>query len=928
MGGTGDSPRPEDHADSTDAWASVGNGPSMERDIIPIPDSLRPGGTTSGTPQAANPDLPPSLRVKSADITPRSSSESVRAPQPEANAAAMADKLRNPMGSPSPAHSTNPFRRTHEPAPGLTAPDMSEYSEESHANPWTMETSTVPVAIPQNDMEEDSDIWKNLPPSPQKKPATLAKLPIKVNAPMDQEIPPPSNDDWHRHAAQLGAVPIPNYMQGANRSVGTSERDAHSPLGSENQASQAPEVDVRPTEQEASSLQQFHPYGQEELKTPPYYGSPGPSVPPQQLIENNVSSVETPGPSLPPRQLIETSQSPPPKPPRPTNPDLPANSDIEHPSGMTHGKLKETNETYQIRLINWFDDSSPTNPRRSPVMVQNVNGPCPLLALVNALVLSTPSDLSTPLVETLRVREQVSLELLLTAVIDELMSGRRGDAAQNLPDVGDLYTFLVNLHTGMNVNPRFVQVEETVNLMDAQIDVPSTAHDFRRPGGFENTREMKLYSTFAIPLIHGWIPPPTHPAFPSFKRIAQTYEDAQNIMFREEELESKLTTQGLSQEEQVILEDISSIKYFLETARTQLTGYGLDTVTESLAPGSLAILFRNDHFSTLYRHPRSGQLMTLVTDMGYAGHDEVVWQSLVDVHGKGSEFYSGDFRLVGNTPQDSRQTSNDNHFGDGDGWESVPSRARRRPRNDASESGSRLPRIDTLNLTSDQAPLSANVEQEDHDLALAMQLQEEEEDRERREAAARRREDELSQAYLNNADASGRRTFPGFGRGATGGGGPNVPPRGGSATYQAPPGRPPVRRKVSSSEDAPPPSYEQAAKGPAYHPPTDHPSYAPSPRGGGSASTRPPPHQRPRGTSAYGEQSAAYNGSPATSGGGDVVPPLHRGRPSRGRGMGMAGSSMMDNPGMSSGRRTNGFAPVASGGSADDERKEKDCVLM
>lgn len=41
--------------------------------------------------------------------------------------------------------------------------------------------------------------------------------------------------------------------------------------------------------------------------------------------------------------------------------------------------------------------------------VQNADGPCPLLALVNALVLSTPADYAKILVETLRAREQVSL---------------------------------------------------------------------------------------------------------------------------------------------------------------------------------------------------------------------------------------------------------------------------------------------------------------------------------------------------------------------------------------------------------------------------------------------------------------------------------------------------------------------------------------
>lgn len=918
MGGSGDSDLDADRSDSTEAWASVDPAPLIEKDAMSIPASLRPGGAAPTVPQAENLDLPPSLQVGSAEVTPRSSWESERAPNTKANATAMADKLRNPMGPSPPAHLTNPFRRAHESAPGVTAPDMSQYSEESNANPWSMEPSTASAADPRDDLGDDNDIWNKLPPSPPKKPASLATPSTPFETQADQPLPVAPNDEWHRHGAQLGASPISNYMQNPKNLVGLGGHDVQSSQVSENWAIQASKIDSGPTVMEVPSSQHSSPYRQEEVQSPSYHGSLGPSVPPQQLMETNTPTYGTPGPSITPQQLIESSIPPPPQPPRLRNPAVPGDDSSVNASGASQGRMDKASETYQIRLINWFDASSPANPRRSPIMVQNANGPCPLLALVNALVLSTSSTIETPLVETLRVREQVSLTLLLDAVIDELMSGRRGDAAQDLPDVTELYAFLVNLHTGMNVNPRFVLVEEAVNLMDAPIDEPSRAHDFRRPGGFEITREMKLYSTFAIPLIHGWIPPATHPAYPALKRVGQTYEDAQNIMFREEELEDKLKIQGLSKEEQVTLEDIASVKFFLNSTATQLTGYGLDTVTDSLAPGSLAILFRNDHFSTLYRHPRSGQLLTLVTDMGYAGHDEVVWQSLVDVNGDGSEFYSGDFRPVGNIPQEPQQLTNETNVGDEGDWETVPSRSGRRPRNDPSNSGSGLPRLDTLNLKDDRTPLSPNVEQEDHDLALAMQLQEEEEDRERREAAARRREDELSQAYLNNADASGRRTFPGFGRGATGGGGPHVPPRGGSTTaHQPPAGRPPVRRRNSSSGDAPPPSYEQAAKGPAYHPPADHPAYSPNPNGGGSLPRRPPAQQqRPRGSSAYSEHAGAvYGGSPSTHG-----PALPRGRPPRGRGIG----SSVDSPTLSR-RRTNEMA----GGTADDERKEKDsCVVM
>ncbi|KAG9704775.1 hypothetical protein KCU59_g22740, partial [Aureobasidium melanogenum] len=143
--------------------------------------------------------------------------------------------------------------------------------------------------------------------------------------------------------------------------------------------------------------------------------------------------------------------------------------------------------------------------------------------------------------------------------------------------------------------------------------------------------------------------------------------------------------------------------------------------------------FRNDHFSTLYKHPRSGTLMNLVTDAGYSSHDEIVWESLVDVSGAAGSFFSGDFRPVGNT---SSGTQNEND------WQTVPTRNHRSSRGAAADSSQSQPPAE---------PRGHGSEQEDADLALALQLQEEEEDQQRRAQAERRRqEDELSRQFLEH----------------------------------------------------------------------------------------------------------------------------------------------------------------------------------
>ena len=595
---------------------------------------------------------------------------------------------------------------------------------------------------------------------------------------------------------------------------------------------------------------------------PPREGDSGPPLPPRAISQQPASSV-----ARPPLPRVDTSLAT-------------KDSTISQVQpGTNHSQSRnQRSETYQIRLVNWYDASSNVNPRRSPVMVQNANGPCPLLALVNALALSTPAGIQTALIDTLENREQISLGLLLDAVIDELMSGRRGNAAQNLPDVSELYAFLVNLHTGMNVNPRFLPSEaQQPHLLDAPIqDSPYESMSRTRFAGvFEDTTEMKLYSTFAVPLIHGWIPSRTHPAFAALGRSAKTYEDAQNLLFAEDELEDKLQREGLDPSEQLLLEDIGSIKHFLSSSATQLTGYGLDSITEALDPGQIVILFRNDHFSTLYRHPRSGGLFCLVTDMGYAGHDEVVWESLVDVSGEGSEFFAGDFRIVGNNQPASTHAVS----GASDGWTTVPgsqgsSRFQRQSSRDTNGSfgtsiqQSTVTGFSNLSLQGeDSHPKPSNTEQEDHDLALALQLQEEEEERERQDIAARKREDELSQAFLESQPSSKGRS------GAKKGSDPrsSVPTksntRAGSRSSQiagasvTPRRVPPARSE--EADEAPPPSYEQAANGPAYNPPPGHPTYA----NASNSTIRNPsrPQGRQRHSSAYMETSAALANSPITS---------------------------------------------------------------
>lgn len=516
------------------------------------------------------------------------------------------------------------------------------------------------------------------------------------------------------------------------------------------------------------------------------------------------------GPPLPARPAQRTDSEyfgppegpPPPKPPRPSlRTTAPSDEQVAR-------MVEQRNETYQIKHFNWFDHQS-RKLRRSAMLTQNKNGPCPLLALVNALILGANDASQAALDDALRSREQVTLGLIIETLMDELLSRGEDAVGRSLPDVDELNEFLMRLRTGMNANPQFVPTSsQPPNLMDADdsgLQLPGYEATGGRQGTFEATTDMKLYASFSVPLVHGWLPEPGSDAAKAFARSAPTYEDAQALLFGEEELEYKLSNQGLSPQEQNMWEDINSIKDFLTTYPTQLTPTGLEAVRDSISPGSFAIMFRNDHFSTIYKHPESAQIFTLITDAGYADRDEIIWESLVDISGKHNEFFSGDFMPV-------------NHNDAGGESSSHPTARRSSQLLSAPE-------------TSSAAPMSPQERQEQHDadFAMALQLQEEEEQRQRAERNRRRSGASPATAASAATSAANPRRSTGnisVSRPSQAEARPAIPPRS-SRT-----GHPGVNRPADALVDDAPPAYEEAAKGQPYIPPLGsplHPSSDPSP---------------------------------------------------------------------------------------------------
>lgn len=861
-----------DHDDSdSDDWDKDDTEDEEEGSTVAaandIPAPLKVGGSRDASPHPQPaPTLPAALRVGPAGgISPQLSQESLVSQESRGSNPWATTNQRQPS---IPLKSNNPYLRKHSTGDGN--PALASSSSVWADVPPT--TAPAPVELPANQTPAEAFSQMSLNGGIQSKPPH-----DEPQTPFSRQPPLISVES---EGGTRTVVNAPPQMPSARPPIPPAQD--YSPV-------QGTPWDDQFGTDEATTKELAH-MQQQPQESNPWESETNPPLPPRaDDIDPHLTKPPRPGDEVPP-----------PQPPRPQV-DIPVTSTpprtTDSPNTVTQ---KQRKEHYAIKHIRWYDEAA-GKLRESPILIQNANGPCPLLALVNALVLSTHPASDTALIETLRTREQITLGLLLDAVFDELMSGRRGGAAQELPDVGELYQFLITLHTGMNVNPRFVPpAVEAPNLMDADGPLTDVHPALRQPGSFEETKEMKLYSTFNIPLIHGWLPSKGSEAYNAFNRAAKTFEDAQNIQFREEELDSKLSTTGLSPDEIHLFEDITSIKEFLNRWPTQLTDYGLDVLKQHLQPGSIAIFFRNDHFSTLYKDPRSGRLMALVTDAGYSTHEEIVWESLVDVNGRNGELFSGDFRPVGGPASAAASSSNGGPSSAGPAgprsssarpvrsmldvgtpneadWTTVTGKRRNNrpdPVHSRGDSGIGMAQetgvLHASHPPSSEAP--PHTEQEDHDLALALQLQEEEQDRARRERLAQReREDRLSQQFLEGEGRApqspnvGARVEGGGGGGGGGGGAagggqdirPLIPPRRNNQSQTV--NGQQVTHTSEAAEDAPPPTYEQASRRPAYHPPANHPASPNAPIGAGRGQGTPRGQgavrggQRRRNSSAYFE---------------------------------------------------------------------------
>ncbi|CEQ42194.1 SPOSA6832_03975 [Sporobolomyces salmonicolor] len=366
-------------------------------------------------------------------------------------------------------------------------------------------------------------------------------------------------------------------------------------------------------------------------------GHPAPASPLTGAISSTKSSPST---ALPhhaeplEEEWLLKSIAWPPLPPPPSN---------SHPDSYDAGQSSkgfETDERLRVKIIQ-----------------QNRNGPCSLIALCNILILRNDIHIAPG-------RDRVTYSFLSNLLADYFLRVTTTTPSSEAPpsptsptttqlSLEAALSILPSTQSGLNLNPQFSRINGFVST-------PSSG-----------AGELALFSLAKIPLLHGWLADPADQETYEALREAGDYDRALEMVVEGSEIaggrlelrEDEMSDEELMKEaerrsswtplQEQKVRKAHLINTFLNSTSTQLTYPGLFTLSSTpslLPPSGLAALFRNSHLSVLYRRPSSPsstfntaashggpELFTLVTDSSFAGEEEVVWESLEDTDGSGSD---------------------------------------------------------------------------------------------------------------------------------------------------------------------------------------------------------------------------------------------------------------------------------------------------
>jgi len=351
------------------------------------------------------------------------------------------------------------------------------------------------------------------------------------------------------------------------------------------------------------------------------------------------------------------------------------------------GAAEDDDRFHSIKYIKFLG-------RDVPILCQNRNGPCPLLALCNVLLLR--GHIKLP-----RGFDRLSIEQVIQLVANRILEANGDVEDVNLrANIDDVISILPTLQNGLDINVRF-----------------------RHNKDYEFTQEIAVFDILGINLVHGWLynsesdeensaiggksynelvekiiqfdtaqskykresedEEPrkelgdfeenhrTHgtksDGTVATKRLAEGETESSNVgnqrasittttlqeaatleddddllealkLSRQESLVQKFneakavtTLNGELVHLDTLAKQSFAIQRFFERTANQLSKDGLSRLFDSVKSRELCVFFRNNHFNTLFKY--NGSIYLLLTDIGYLNEASIVWETLNDIDG-------------------------------------------------------------------------------------------------------------------------------------------------------------------------------------------------------------------------------------------------------------------------------------------------------
>lgn len=310
----------------------------------------------------------------------------------------------------------------------------------------------------------------------------------------------------------------------------------------------------------------------------------------------------------------------------------------------------------EIRLIHWSVYNF-----ESPILLQDKNGPCPLISLINTLILSNeinkvkeiPQELAS---DAVMDRRAESVEEFKRILLSKQRSNGSIEVGTLISELGELLLVYVSLNPAEQV----YDIDSILKMLPLLYDGLPANPDLISGTFPSNDVTSSVFHIFDLEFIHGWywdssalsrddfgrmkdlvdIADASFDEFDCLMRELRTFDGIQDFLLQEQKAEDEGKNTDWKKK---------ALEAWLQITQTQLTSSGITKINENLGNDSFAVLFRNNHFSTVFKKDHL-EIYLLLTDISFGATlgklKQIVWQSFTSISGGDDLFFTGDFSPV------------------------------------------------------------------------------------------------------------------------------------------------------------------------------------------------------------------------------------------------------------------------------------------